>query len=621
MCGICGGLSWKAPLGAEALRRMTRTLTHRGPDDEGFFLAPPVALGVRRLAVIDLETGHQPVGNEDGSVQVVQNGEVYNHVELRAALSERGHRFRTKCDTEVLAHLYEERGEDFLAEAVGMFAVAVWDGRRERLLLARDRLGKKPLYYSAAGGALVFGSEIKAVLAGGSVSRELDHAALGEYLAKLYVSGAATIYREVRQVSPGQVLAADRGGLSEQFYWDLRAIRPRPGPFREAELVEELGALLRQAVRLRLRSDVPLGVFLSGGIDSSLVAALAAEAAPRVRTFTIGFEAAGYDESAGARALAAHIGSDHCEERLACVPDDVVRKLPGMFDQPFGDSSAVPTHLVARAARREITVALSGDGGDEVFGGYRRYRARRLAERWNRLPAAVRGAAGRLAAALGCGGGVYPGGLRTDLRRFTEYAAAVARDPGIGRAEYFTAEMQAGLLRPEVLEAVRSAAPAAWPPALSDFADPVERMIRRDLLDYLPGDILVKVDRASMAVGLEARAPLLDHRVAEFMLALPVEWKLRGRTGKYLLRKFARTVLPAEVLARPKHGFALPLREWFNPGGGGRRLLQELSGAGGSLGRLVRPEGVSGLLERHGAGAADYGEHLWALVMLGLWEP
>ncbi len=616
MCGICGGLSWQRPLDADTLGRMLKTLVHRGPDDEGTHVAAPVALGARRLAVIDVQDGRQPMSNEDGSVHVVQNGEIYNHVELREQLEKSGHRFRTRCDTEVLVHLYEEKGENFLDDLVGMFAVAVWDSRAGKLLLARDRLGQKPLYYAQVDGGLIFASEIKALLATGMISREVDYAALREYLSKLYIGGAATIYKAIRQLPPAHRLVAGRDGLSTQRYWDPWEVRPREGQFEEEALVAELGALLREAVRLRLRSDVPLGCFLSGGIDSAVVTALACEVSPRVKTFTVGFPGEGYDESAPAAELARRLGTEHHEYRLEGGPGDLISRLPEFFDQPFGDSSAAPTYRLSEVTREEVTVALSGDGGDEVFGGYQRYLARRLARNFNRLPGAARKAASALAELLARPGERYGGGFGEKLRRFTAYAEQVEKCPELTRLEYFTADMQEGLLNPEALEAIQASAGDEVRASDSE-PDPAEAAMRRDLCDYLPDDILVKVDRASMAVSLEARSPFLDHRVVEFMLGLPAEWKLRGLTGKYLLKRFAADILPAEVINRPKHGFAVPLAGWFRPGGEGRTRLEALSR--GPLERLVSKDGVCELLERHATGRADLGEHLWALTMLGLW--
>lgn len=621
MCGICGALSWNRPPDAETLGRMLRTLVHRGPDDEGAHIAPPVALGARRLSIIDLQTGHQPLANEDGSVWAVQNGEIYNYLELRAELEARGHRFRTQGDTEVLVHLYEERGEEFVGALVGMFAIALWDARAEKLLLVRDRLGKKPLYYARTEDGLLFGSEIKALLAAGTVSRELDYAALGEYFARLYIGGEATVYRAIRQVRPAHLLVAGREGLGTRRYWDPWAVPPRAGRFVEGELLDELGALLREAVRLRLRSDVPLGCFLSGGIDSSLIAALACELSPRVKTFTVGFAEAGYDETEHARAVARRLGTEHREFRISGGPGELVRRIPEIFDQPFADSSAVPAWHVARMTRGEVTVALSGDGGDEVFGGYRRYFARRQATRYNRLPRTLRRAAAALAGRLGEGGDYYGGSLRKQLRMFAAYAGQVERSPETSRLDFFSPEDQDALLTPEAAERVRrerAEGPGGFP-VPPGAMDPVDWIMRRDLVDYLPDDILVKVDRTSMDVSLEARAPLLDHRVAEFMLSLPAGWKLRSVTGKYLLKRFAARLLPEEIVNRRKHGFAISLHGWFRSEGEGRKLLTELSSGGGPLLRLVRPEAVASLLERHESGRADLSEHLWALTVLGLW--
>jgi asparagine synthase (glutamine-hydrolysing) len=620
MCGICGGLSWSRPVEPGELGAMLKTLVHRGPDGEGAHLRPPVALGARRLAVIDLETGSQPIANEDGSVRVVQNGEIYNYLELRAELEARGHRFATKSDTEVLVHLYEEHGEDFPRKLVGMFAVALWDREREKLVLVRDRFGEKPLYWARRGDGLVFASEMKALFAADpGLSRELDYGALGEYLGKLYVGGERTICRQVKQLPPATLMAVWRGGQRTTRYWQAADAVPRSGELREEALLDELEALLSASVRLRLRSDVPLGCFLSGGVDSSVLAALACELSGRVKTFSVGFARGDYDESANARAVAEHLGTEHHELRAEDAGGEVAARLPELFDQPFGDSSAVPSWQVARLARGEVTVALSGDGGDEVFGGYRRYLAARLAARYNRLPRAVRGGVSWMARLLGGGAGGYGGGLRENLRRFASFAEGVRARPGLTRPDYFDAAMQEELLRPEVWEQVRAAAASDDLEAPPAGLDPAEAAMRRDLAGYLPDDILVKVDRTSMDVALESRAPYLDHRVAEFMLSLPVEWKLRGRTGKYLLRRLAARLLPPEVAARKKHGFALPLAERFAPGGEDRKRLEALTAAGGPLESLVRPEAVKGLLDAQDAGRAALGEHLWALTALGAW--
>ncbi len=595
---------------------MLATLRHRGPDDEGVRVAPPVALGARRLSIIDLDTGQQPVRNEDESVWAVQNGEIYNYLELRRELEAAGHRFRSKGDTEVIVHLYEEHGEGFVSRLVGMFAIALWDARTSKLLLVRDRLGQKPLHYAERSGGIIFASEIKALLAADAdLSRGLDYAALGEYLSKLYVGGERSIYASIRKLPPAHLLVAARGGVSSRRYWSPWDVPPRTGALLESDLLDELDERLREAVRLRLRSDVPLGCFLSGGVDSSLIAAMACELSASLKTFTVGFGRGDYDESPHARRVAEHLGTEHHEFRVESEVGEFARRIPEVFDEPFGDSSAVPSWHVAKATRSEVTVALSGDGGDEVFGGYRRYRARRMAARFRAVPGAALSAVSGLARLLGGGGGRYGGSFRENLRRFARYAKQVRDRPWLTRPEYFDAAMREELLAPEAWKGVREAMAEAARPEVPADLDPAELAMRLDMLDYLPDDILVKVDRTSMDVSLEARAPLLDHRVVEFMLSLPPEWKLRGRTGKYLLKRLAERFLPKDIVHRPKHGFALPLADWFGKGGGGRKMLEEglrRTADGG----LVRPEAVEALLEAHAAGCADLGEHLWAVLVL-----
>jgi asparagine synthase (glutamine-hydrolysing) len=618
MCGICGLVSWNAPPDGEALGRMLAALVHRGPDGEGRHASGPAALGVRRLAVIDIETGSQPAFNEDRSVAVVLNGEIYNYLELRAGLAARGHRFTGRGDTEVLPHLYEEMGEDFLRPLVGMFAIALWDARKPRLLLARDRLGQKPLFYCRPGASgLAFASEIKALAAAGLCSREPDYAALGEYLGKLYIGGERTIYREVRQLPPAHLALAGRAGFELRRYWDAWAVPARQGELREAALAEELEALLLDSVRLQLRSDVPTGCFLSGGLDSSVISALARRLAPEVSTFTVGFGEAEYDESGPARRVAEHLGTRHVEMRAGELTADLAAAVPGMFDQPFGDSSALPTWMVARLARAGVTVALSGDGADELFGGYRRYRARAAARLLSRLPGPVRGAVATAGRALGSRRG-RRGGAGEDLRRLAALAGELGLRPDVTRPPYFDRAAQAELLAPAALEAVREAGGADRPAARPERPGAGQAMLL-DLAGYLPDDILTKVDRASMAVSLEARAPYLDHRVVEFVLSLPPGARAGGRGGKRLLRRLAARLLPAETLRRGKQGFAVPLQEWFAPEGAGRRLLESLL-ARGALAGLVRPEAVARLLDRHARRRERLGEHLWALAVLGLWR-
>lgn len=431
-----------------------------------------------------------------------------------------------------------------------------------------------------------------------------------------YVGWPETIWADLLKLPPAGVLElTDRPAKCGRF-WQPGFIDLPKSPDDRVDLVRHS---VRQAVTAHLVSDVLLGALLSGGLDSAIVVALMSKQAGRaggVRTFTAGFADSVYDERPAARLVAEHCRTDHTELLVRPEPAGALDRIVAMYDEPFADSSALPTWLICQAARQHVTVALAGDGGDEVFGGYQRYLARRLAQNYNRLPGPARKAASALAELLARPGERYGGGFAERLRRFAAYAGQVERCPELTRLEYFTAGMQEGLLRPDALEAVRAAGGDEGDSPNSGL-DPAERAMRRDLVDYLPDDILVKVDRASMAVSLEARSPFLDHRVVEFMLALPAEWKLRGLTGKYLLKRFAAGILPAEVVNRPKHGFAVPLAGWFQPGGEGCTRLEALSR--GPLGRLVRKEGVGELLERHATGRADLGEHLWALTMLGMW--
>jgi asparagine synthase (glutamine-hydrolysing) len=604
MCGICGGLSWQNPLEEGTLRAMLAKLVHRGPDDEGVYLASPVALGARRLSIIDIESGHQPISNEDGSVWVAQNGEIYNYLELSVELKKRGHLFKTNCDTEVLAHLYEEYGDKFVDHLVGMFAIAIWDAREEKLLLVRDRLGQKPLYYIDAPEGLFFASEIKALKASGHFNATLDYTAVSEYLFKLYAGGGRTFFSEVQQLLPGHLLIAGRNGCRRQQYWSPWGIKSRQNLPNEGQLLDELQSLLQEAVDIRMRSDVPLGCFLSGGIDSSLIAALAVRKTTALKTFSISFSNSQLDESHFARQVADHLKTDHQEFRVQGLEEEVLSRLPHMFDQPFGDSSAVPTWYVSKMTRSQVTVALSGDGGDEVFGGYRRYYARKMAQRWNRWPGFLR----RMLKAVAN----LPGGSNS-LRRFLAFSEQILKYPEFTRQIYFDQKMQKGILLPEVWEKVVEAVTSSstsCPPS-SEWPDQVDYAMRRDLVDYLPGDILTKVDRTSMDVSLEVRSPYLDHRVVEFMLALPVDMKLRGKTGKYLLKRLAERYLPADIVHRKKQGFAVMLADIPFP-------EEERTEEASMLEQLTGSANIEELLAKvdPGSGHGGPGELSWALNML-----
>ncbi len=610
MCGICGFLCDQGDDRGDALRRMTDALAHRGPDDSGLYGGGRVGLGHRRLSIIDLSPlGHQPLANEDGTIQVVFNGEIYNFGELRVELEARGHRFRGNSDTEVIPHAYEEWGLDFPRRFRGMFALALWDEREERLVLVRDRLGIKPLYYYRAGNLFLFGSELKALMAWPDFPRRIDPASLYWYLAFGYVPAPRAIFDDTRKLPPGHLLVVDRSGMSLTRWWDpLEAVARGPLPGSEAELLEELETILLEAVRYRLISDVPLGAFLSGGIDSSLVVALMARlASGPVRTFTIGYWEKGYDEAPWARAIAARLGTEHTE--LYIRPQEaleVIGRLPEIYDEPFGDASAIPTYLVSGLARRSVTVALSGDGGDELYGGYPRYKWFHLARLLYGVPRPLRRAMAPLVARL-----PHP-----KARKAASWLAV--DDP---------AELYAGMVGVWRRGALRRVLGFERPFGELDFrrvweAAPagrhLERLMLTDLSTYLPEDILAKVDRASMAHSLEARVPLLDHHAVEFALRVPLSLKFRHLRGKHLLRRLLGRYLPSELYERPKMGFGVPLDHWF------RRELRDLLRNYTDPARLTRegffdPQPIQLMVEEHLAGRADHQYTLWVLLMFQMW--
>jgi asparagine synthase (glutamine-hydrolysing) len=616
MCGICGVIAGEreGPPDLEAVARMSRRLVHRGPDDEGLFHDGPVALAARRLSIIDLAHGHQPIASEDGSVVVVQNGEIYNYRELKRELEGRGHRFATDCDTEVLVHLYEEEGDRFVERLRGMFAIAVWDKPRQRLLLARDPFGIKPLYYRHAGGGLSFASELKAMLKQPGFSRQIDPRAVAAYLAFNSIPAPLTIFAEARKLPPGHVLVWQGGEISLRRY-------ARPGPVggdqlrhgSEEELAAELREVLDDSVRAHLVADVPVGVLLSGGVDSGGIAALASRhAGEPVRTFSIGFEESGFDELDRARLVAQRYGADHHE--LVLRPDavELLPKLVDSFDEPFGDSSALPTYLVSELAAGEVKVALSGEGGDELFGGYYTYVADLLSRRFGRLVALARPLAEALPSRTDRVGFDYK------AKRFAR--AAANRDP-LERhhawKEIFSPERRAALV---------GEGNSAWDPvdlyreryAETAAAEPLARMQDVDLGIYLVDDLLVKTDRLSMAHSLELRVPFLDPRVAEFAFSLPTRMKVRGFAKKRLLRRALEPLLPREVVHGRKQGFSIPLAAWLR--GPLQPWAREVL-APSTVERqgLLAPAAVTPLLDRHCAGREDLSRQIWGLMALTLW--
>lgn len=619
MCGISGIFDLRAARSIAPIRlqRMSAALIHRGPDGEGAMIEPGIALGHRRLAIIDPSGGQQPLSDESGSVTVVFNGEIYNFQELMAELEARGHRFRTRCDTEVIVHAWRAWGEACLERFRGMFAFALWDRAERRLFLARDRLGEKPLYYTLTGdGLLLFASELRALLAGMTQTPDIDPLAVEDYFALGYVPDPKTIHAGIHKLPPAHCLSLRSGQAmpAPRAYWDLRFGAAR----RETGDTEALRAHLDAAVRSCLVSDVPLGAFLSGGVDSSGIVALMARALDRpVQTCSIGFAAPEADESRYAAMVAARYGTDHFTRRVEVDACALIDRIAQAYSEPFADSSALPTYLVSRLARERVTVALSGDGADEVFAGYRRYAYHLHEERLKaRLPAPVRQAVfGPLAAA-------YP---KLDwaprwLRAKATFEAlgqdavggyfrAVTYCPDVVRFGLYSGDLHRRLGGYRAIEVLRAHAAAAG------TEEPLARAQYIDLKTWLPGAMLTKVDRASMANSLEVRAPFLDHRLVEWAAGLAVADKVVGVSGKVLLKKALEPLLPREVLYRPKQGFSLPLAAWLR--GDLAERLEELARPSAPLlgTGLFAPAGLRRLIDEHRSGRRDHARPLWALLM------
>jgi asparagine synthase (glutamine-hydrolysing) len=620
MCGLAGIFDSRG--GSEVdralLARMTDSLVHRGPDDSGYHLAPGLGLGHRRLSIIDLHGGRQPLFNEDRSVVVVYNGEIYNYRELAAELARRGHVFRTESDTEVIVHGWEEWGPDCVEKFRGMFAFALWDQGQETLFLARDRLGIKPLYHAAlADGRLIFGSELKALLRHPGVTREIDPEAVEDYFAYGYVPDPKTIYRGVAKLAPGTCLTWRRGKAHPDLrtYWEPRF--ERRAVTNTTEAGEQLVDLLRQSVELRMVADVPLGAFLSGGVDSSAVVALMAGLSDQpVRTCAIGFDRQDYDETDYAAEVAAACGSDHHVGQVAADAYDLVDRMAELYDEPFADSSAIPTYRLSGLARERVTVALSGDGGDEVFAGYRRYRWHHYEELVRgRLPAGLRGAL------FGSLGRLYPklDWAPKPLRAKTTFQA-LARD-SVGGYFHSVAVvpdgLRQGLYSPAMSRRLRgyhAQEVVRRHMAEAAGAHHLDRVQLTDLRTYLPGDILTKVDRASMAHSLEVRVPFLDHKLVEWAAGLPPDLRLRRGEGKYILKQAMESRLPRRVLERQKMGFSVPLAHWFR-GPLRHEVRASLTGARLRETEIFDMTAVTRLLDQHHTGARDHSAALWALVM------
>jgi asparagine synthase (glutamine-hydrolysing) len=622
MCGIAGFVedshpaegSTPARLDAEfsLVHRMCEVIRHRGPDDEGIHVEAGVGIGMRRLSIIDLAGGRQPIHNETSTIWIVFNGEIYNYRELRADLEARGHIFTTSSDTETIVHAYEEWGEAAFGRLRGMFGIALWDRPRRTLLLARDRAGIKPLHYVERGGRLYFASEIKSLLAAGAVERRLNLPALDHYLAFLYTPRDASIFEGVRKLPPGHYLKWRNGRIELGQYWEIGAAEPFVGS--EQEAAEALRQVLADAVRSHMISDVPLGAFLSGGIDSSAVVGLMAQASSRpVQTFSIGFDEPQFDELEHARAVARHFGTDHHE--FVVRPDglSILDSLVSHFDEPFADSSAIPTWYVSEIARRHVTVVLSGDGGDELFGGYDRYLPHPRVAQFDRLHVP------RLRALAGLVWPHLPHGARG--KNFLRHVAKHDHARYVDSVAMFQSDERHALYAPEVRKALAADAEVAFEARFGRFdALPLQsRMMRLDFETYLPEDVLTKVDRMSMAHSIESRVPLLDNEVIDFAATLPARFKIAGGRRKHILKEAIRTLLPPGILDRPKQGFGVPLGVWFR--GGLTDLFSEVLRSPRARQRgYFEPAFTERLIREHLAGTRDHSMRLWQLLMFELWH-
>ncbi|MCG3119925.1 MAG: Asparagine synthetase [glutamine-hydrolyzing] 1 [bacterium] len=622
MCGICGTLlfSREAQIDAAEVRRMNEQIIHRGPDEDGFYLKGRVGLAMRRLSIVDLSGGQQPISNEDGTIWIVYNGEIYNFPELKRDLENRGHHFKTRSDTEAIVHAYEEYGVDCPAKLNGMFAFAIWDERRERLFLSRDRLGKKPLYYYKNNEQLVFGSELKCLLAAKNVPRQISRQALDLYLTFEYVPAPHSIFADIFKLPAGHSLVIEGNGKHEiRQYWDLHF---HENGYQQQELEKGLVDLLQDAVKIRLMSDVPLGAFLSGGIDSSCIVALMAQVMKEpVKTFSIGFAEGSYNELNFARAIAKHYKTDHKEFILRPSALELTDKLIKHLDEPLGDFSIFPTYLVSKMAREHVTVVLSGDGGDELFGGYDTYLADAMYRQYRKVPAFIRNRV--IMPVSSC---LPPSekkkGLRNRIKRFVE-GTRYPEDLQHVRWMMFLADAEKSRLYGEAMAPVRSQdLPYEYIRhyfAQADSQDYVNRQLYVDIKTYLCDDIMVKVDRMSMATSLEARAPFLDYRVVEYAATIPSALKIHGTTTKYILKKAMAPLLPPAIINRGKEGFSIPIKNWLReelrP-----MMLDILSPARMQRDGLFNADYVQRLVTEHLQGAENHSHRLWALMVFNIWR-
>ncbi len=618
MCGIAGLYNYgsSSPVGMETLRAMAGSMVHRGPDDEGFHQDGDLGLAFRRLSIIDLQKGAQPISNENGSVWSVLNGEIYNYVELRESLERKGHLFKTNADSEVIPHLYEEYGHSFVEHLRGMFAIGLWDAGKRHLLAVRDRLGIKPLYYCDRGGSFAFASEIKALLAGGVAGREVDLQALSDYITFRYVPAPATMFKGIFKVPPGHVVTVGKTGMRIDRYWDFNFDGREDGDDRD--LRERLRLMLRDCVRMRLMSDVPLGALLSGGIDSSVIVSIMSELMDSpVKTFSVGFESAGpLSELPYARMISERFGTEHYE--IVVGYNDLVKNLPHLVwqqDEPVTEPAAIPTYMVSLLARRHVVVVLTGEGADELFAGYPQYGLESWAGRYQRIPGPLRD---RLIRPL-------VSSLPFAFRRLkvVERSLSTASEAGRWSSWFagFSGRQKESLMSKDLASAVEDlTGERIFESHASRLgaAHPVEKMLYVDTKVWLPDDLLMKMDKMSMAASLEARVPYLDHKLVEFAASLPLGMKLEGLQGKGVLRRLAKDMLPKEIIKRKKVGFVVPINVWFQREL--KPLLESMLFSERSLDRGYFEQGyLNKLVKEHTEGRVDHRRELWTLLNLELW--
>jgi len=620
MCGICGikYTSLDKKVNDDLLKSMNKTLVHRGPDDEGFFVDNNIGLAMRRLSIIDLETGHQPIHNENKTIWVVQNGEIYNYMELRRNLIKQGHKFYTKSDTEIIVHLYEEYGEDFVQYLRGMFAIAIWDRSEDKLLIVRDRIGIKPLYYYFRNGVFLFSSEIKTLLKHPQFEGQIRIDALSDYLTYLYIPAPKTIYSDIYKLLPGHMLILNSGNMKIKKYWELNYDKGKIESFGYYK--EKLEFLLKDSVKKHLISDVPLGAFLSGGVDSSAIVALMSEISDKpVRTFSVGFDVGSHNELKFAKLAAERFNTNH--EEIYLKPDiiSILPKIASHFDEPFADSSAIPTYLISEFARECVKVVLAGDGGDELFAGYLWTRRQKFIQDYNKLPKSIRKSIKKIF----IGDNYFSdrsGKILNKLRRFIYDVNLPLEESFLRRATCFSEKMKRGLFRNDYSDILKNYnySDVLLAYFKMDNSDDMEKLLFIDTKMYLPDDGLKKVDMMSLFNSLEVRVPLLDHKVVEFVASIPFEYKMKGRESKYIVKEIMKNKLPREILKQRKLGFTIPVHEWFR-----NELksfaIEKLLSNNSKIGKFFKKGYVNWIINKHISGKQDLGYQIYSLLFLELW--